>query len=173
MRHTSDATDIAHVVIAILRQEDRLVVVRSGHDSEAAWFIPGGMVEAGELVTEALVREVREETGAQVEVIGPLIGLSQIDLPARAAQVLIFLFEVTEWQGTLQAQDPDGEVSGVELVTREEAINRLQQNGGWPGVGEPLLAYLRGEVASGTLWVYREGLDGQRLVASLPPAPSA
>lgn len=170
MRHTSDATHIDHVVIAILRQEDRLVMVQSGHPDQAAWFIPGGLVEPGELVTEALVREAREETGARVEAIGPLIGLSQIDLPAQAAQVLVLLFEVAEWQGTLQPQDPDGEISGVELVTREEAISRLQRNGGWPGVGEPLLAYLRGEAAPGTLWVYREGPDGQRLVASLSPA---
>jgi ADP-ribose pyrophosphatase YjhB (NUDIX family) len=38
------------------------------------WGLPGGHVEPGESVTEATLREVREETGWQIEV-GRLIGV--------------------------------------------------------------------------------------------------
>lgn len=120
------------------------------------------------MVTDALVREVREETGVQVTAITALVGLSQIDRPAHAAQTLVFLFEIVQWQGTLQCQDPDGLVCGVELVTYAEAIHRLQRNGSWLGIQEPLLAYLCGEVRAGTMWFYREEPDGQDRLGILP-----
>ncbi|MGE5561672.1 MAG: GNAT family N-acetyltransferase [Chloroflexota bacterium] len=41
------------------------------HRKMNMWLPPGGHVEAGELPTEAAVREVREETGLAVELIGP------------------------------------------------------------------------------------------------------
>jgi hypothetical protein len=59
-------------------------------------------------------------------------------------------------------------VFGVELVPCGEALHRLQQNGGWPGIQEPLLAYLGGAARAGTLWFYREDSHGQHLIASVP-----
>jgi len=38
------------------------------------WEYPGGMVEPGETFQEALVREIKEETGVDAEIIG-FIGL--------------------------------------------------------------------------------------------------
>jgi 8-oxo-dGTP diphosphatase len=171
MRHTSDATSIDYLALAILRHEDQIVMVQQhSPTNQPYWVLPGGLVEAGELVRDALIREVKEEAGVQVKAIGRLAGLSQIDRPALAAQALAFVFEIAHWEGTLECQDPDGKVSSVELVTLADAISRLQQNGGWPGIQEPLLAYLRGEICAGAMWFYREGADGQRLVGSLPPA---
>lgn len=166
MRHTSDAITIDHMAIAILREEDQIVMVQqhASDTDQLYWVLPGGAVEAGELVSDALIREVKEEAGVQVKAIGSLVALSQIDRPARAEQSFAFVFEIPHWEGTLECQDPDGEVSRVELVTQADAISRLQQNGGWPGIGEPLLAYLRGEISAGAMRFYREGPDGQRPV---------
>ena len=51
---------------AIIRQADRLLLNRFGGDS--FWALPGGAVEQGEFSTDALIREMREELGAAVEV---------------------------------------------------------------------------------------------------------
>lgn len=55
----------------------RLLLIKRGHDPEAGfWSLPGGRIEPGESDTQALVREMREETGLTVRP-GPLIGAVQ------------------------------------------------------------------------------------------------
>ena len=60
-------------VFALIFDDAGKVLVSRRVDS--GWFnLPGGGVEPDESVTEGLVREVREETGLEVEV-GPLVGV--------------------------------------------------------------------------------------------------
>ncbi len=57
--------------VAIL--EGKVVLIRRGKPPlEGRWTIPGGTVELGETLEEALVREMEEETGLQVEPAGLL-----------------------------------------------------------------------------------------------------
>jgi ADP-ribose pyrophosphatase YjhB (NUDIX family) len=52
---------------AIVVHEDKLLMVRRGRDpGRGLWSLPGGRVEQGEYLHEALVREVKEETGLDV-----------------------------------------------------------------------------------------------------------
>ena len=52
---------------AIVSDDDRLLLIRRGRPPHAGhWSVPGGRVEYGETLSEALVREVREETGVEV-----------------------------------------------------------------------------------------------------------
>ncbi len=53
----------------IFRDEEVALVRRGGPPSKGKWSIPGGLVELGESLEEALRREVREETGLEVEVL--------------------------------------------------------------------------------------------------------
>ena len=58
---------------AVIVQDGRVVLVRRGHEPLAGqWSLPGGGVELGETLEEAVVREMREETGLEVDV-GPVI----------------------------------------------------------------------------------------------------
>lgn len=170
MRHTSDGTAIDHVAIAILRDGDDVVLVQQqgANDAQPYWVLPGGLVEAGELITDALICKAWEETGAQVSTINQLACVAQIDRPAHRSQTVVFAFEVKAWQGPLGSHDPDGEVLDVELVPFNAAIRRLEGNGGWLGIQTPLLTYLRGDVPAGACWCCREDGAGQQLVWRSP-----
>ncbi len=60
------ATVLRPSVAAILRDGDGRILLQRRSDN-GRWGLPGGSVEIGESVCEAIVREVREETGLDVE----------------------------------------------------------------------------------------------------------
>jgi 8-oxo-dGTP diphosphatase len=59
---------------AIVVEDEQLLLIRRGHGPAAGfWSVPGGRVEHGELLAEAVVRELAEETGLE-GVCGELVG---------------------------------------------------------------------------------------------------
>jgi ADP-ribose pyrophosphatase YjhB (NUDIX family) len=61
-------------VSAILRWQGRVLLCRQEKPGKEYWLLPGGGVEAGETLTEALRRELREELGieAHTQFEGPV-----------------------------------------------------------------------------------------------------
>ena len=58
---------------AVVLDEGRVVLVKRAHEPlKGHWSLPGGAVEIGETLKDAIAREVREETGLIVEV-GPIV----------------------------------------------------------------------------------------------------
>lgn len=61
----------------IVFREDQVLLIRRGRDpGRGQWSIPGGGVRLGEPLEEALIREMREETGLEVE---PLVLVEVLD----------------------------------------------------------------------------------------------
>jgi ADP-ribose pyrophosphatase YjhB (NUDIX family) len=54
----------------IFRGAEVLLVRRGQEPARDVWSLPGGVVELGETLEAALVREIKEETGLSVEVLG-------------------------------------------------------------------------------------------------------
>jgi 8-oxo-dGTP diphosphatase len=60
---------------AIIINDNRVVLIKRAKPPLAGeWSIPGGMLEIGETVREAAIREAKEETGLEVEP-GELLGV--------------------------------------------------------------------------------------------------
>ena len=63
---------------AIVVRDDSLLMVKRGKDpARGLWSVPGGGLEHGEFIADAVAREVKEETGLVVEV-GELLGVFEI-----------------------------------------------------------------------------------------------
>jgi 8-oxo-dGTP diphosphatase len=68
---------IPAVGAVIKDREGRLLLIKRGHEPGVGlWSLPGGRIKANETDSEALEREMREETGLEVET-GHLIGRVQ------------------------------------------------------------------------------------------------
>ena len=155
----------------ILRGDEILLVEQRGPgDVVTAWALPGGRAEPGELLHEALIREVKEETGLNVTQLGHLLYLVQTDNPNKQQIMENFgpgdgyratavVFEVTDWDGKLQSADPDGFILDVRFMPLSEALPLIEQTQHYRVMREPLLAYLRGEAAAGSTWFYRRRPD--------------
>jgi 8-oxo-dGTP diphosphatase len=173
-------------VAAVIRRGDQVVLVRrqGPDDPDPVWALPGGVVESGELLSEALRREVREETGLDVPGGGRLAYVAQLhnpsdhswspgELPEPGGQATAFVFDLGDVGGGLRAADPDRFVSEARLWALASAIDELARLP-FRFVCEPAVAYLRGDAAPGTTWLYRRQQDGtDALAARLPGGSSA
>jgi 8-oxo-dGTP diphosphatase len=58
---------------AVVVRDGRALIIKRAHEPrKGEWSLPGGLLELGESLTDAVRREIREETSLEIEV-GPII----------------------------------------------------------------------------------------------------
>ena len=96
---------VVEVAVGVLIQSDGRFLLTSrppGKVYEGYWEFPGGKLEAGESVEQALRRELREEIGISIGAVHPW-KVEMIDYPH--ALVRLNFCKVFEWTGQLQMHE--------------------------------------------------------------------
>lgn len=122
----------------VIAGESVLLVRRMHEPNRGRWTFPSGYVGAEERVDEAAVREVKEETGVEAEVVS-LLGLRNRVSPNDNNVLLFFLMRPLRGEPA-----PDGyEVDGARYYTFPEALAN-------PDLLEMNKTVLRKAIADGT-----------------------
>ena len=110
------------VAQALIDRDGRVLVTRSRRYEpfREYWSFPGGRVEPGETLTEAVVREAREEAGIEIEV-GPLVALGEY---RHKTHDLFFVFRARIVSGEPAVQ-PNDIVVELAWVTADEASSLM------------------------------------------------
>jgi mutator protein MutT len=119
---------------AIIIDGNRVVLVKRGRAPlMGKWSIPGGVLEVGETLRKAVVREVTEETGLAVDP-GELLGVFERVVPDEQGRMkyhyVLIDFLCRTVTGELAAGDDADEVrwfqreelAGLDLATETEAV---------------------------------------------------
>jgi 8-oxo-dGTP diphosphatase len=121
------------VVVVVTTPDGVVFLFPPDEPAESPAALPAGSAEFGETPEEAAVREVREETGLEVEIVNELGRMFTRDSPV--GPMLGFLFEARMVGGTLR----DG-LEGRVAVYREGEFPVISPNRG--GSQQALAAYL-------------------------------
>jgi len=123
------------VVAAAMRDSHGKFLVQKrpeGKSMAGLWEFPGGKVEVGEAPDKALVRELREELGVDVD-CSDLHALTFASEPLGDKQLILLLYICDRWEGELQALE-----SNEFLWLEAEKLRNLKM----PPADEPLVKNL-------------------------------
>lgn len=138
---------IVGVGVVVLCAGDVLLIRRAKPPRVGGWSLPGGAQELGETVFEAARREVLEETGVAIDVLGLVDVVDSIhrDDAGRVRQhyALVDVFAVWragEPKAGSDAEDaawiPIGEIGTLGLWSETERVIRLGEEM-WAALGRP------------------------------------
>lgn len=113
---------VAAVGAVILRGDEVLLVKRGVEPSIGLWSIPGGAIELGEAPESALVREVKEETGLEVE---PEFLVDVYNTVVRNGRAIRYHYVIIDYQcryvsGSVQAGSDVEEARWVAISSLDE-----------------------------------------------------
>lgn len=113
-------------VSGMIWSNDKLLLVRQGRPDSPRWMLPGGGVEAGEGMTDALERELREEIGlTSCRVAEPVAMIESIAPPTSpSGRHLVHIVFAIECDGNclqdVHCNDPD--VHELRMCARGELL---------------------------------------------------
>jgi len=114
-----------------------LLVQNQRRNGSLDWSTPGGVVDPGEEVLEALQREVIEETALVVDQWLHLAYSVHVEFVGREMTLLAQVFHAAGFQGQLHVDDPDQVVVDGRWANADEVDGLLDSAPQW--VAEPLI----------------------------------
>jgi|FEC22Drversion2_1045045.scaffolds.fasta_scaffold00064_83 8-oxo-dGTP diphosphatase len=110
------AAPMLAVSTAVFR-DGRVLLARRGRAPRAGiWSLPGGLVEPGERLAEAALRELLEETGVEARIVGPTATVEVIrrDATGRVARHFVVVSFAATWlRGEPRATPEASEIAWV------------------------------------------------------------
>ena len=108
-------------VSAVIFHGESVLLARRNHEpGRGQWSLPGGVVELGETLLEALRRELREEVSITIE-IGGLVGVFDRIIRDSNNRIHYHYVIVDYWGRIASGQPkPGSDISGVRLVALED-----------------------------------------------------
>ena len=97
-------------VTGILIEENKILLVKPKVSDKRNWSLPGGKLEQGETIEQGIVREMKEETGLDVEIVR-LLYLCDVSASDNTLLHIIFLLKRID--------------SNIELPTNEFESNPI------------------------------------------------
>jgi 8-oxo-dGTP pyrophosphatase MutT (NUDIX family) len=106
-------------VKAVIVKDGKVLICRDARNADM-WEIPGGRINEGEKLEEALKREIIEELGVPIRVVG-LVNSEQ-SLHVRDNAMILFLSFETMIEGSSEPSlPPSGEIAEIKWIGRTEA----------------------------------------------------
>lgn len=94
-------------VLCLVYDETRFLLQDRARDDWKGYVLPGGHVELGESIVDAVVREIKEETG--LTILNPILcGIKQFPIENgdyKKGRYLVFLFKTSDFKGELTSSE--------------------------------------------------------------------
>jgi 8-oxo-dGTP diphosphatase len=110
-------------VSAILRWHGRVLLIRHEKAGREVWLLPGGGVNTGESLVDALAREIEEEVGVEARSLEGPVALVDSIAPERSlrAKHVVHIIFAGDLDGSLETvSSQDAAVRGHRLFTLDE-----------------------------------------------------